>query len=223
MGSPDAPWHLSGEIVVGVIRGVRTPLPRPVGVSPLPGPILVWAAHWAQTPVGPYSELGVAAPSRLGPRPGMCVVMAVVTSAQARMTGRLAWGFPSELGDLRWAPLGVERCLAWPDRGIELRATPHQRGLPFALALRSPQRRGDGPVVVPSRVRGWIRRADIALVAPEEDPLAPLAGIHTGFLVSGRRVILHAARRPSGAFGTLTAPLRSPDVGLEPGLSGRCR
>lgn len=219
MGLPEAPWALSGELVVAVVRhAADVTVSRPCGVARLPGPLLLWGAHWHESPVGPFSELALAAPSRLGLRPGLCVVVAVVSSAQARSAGRLVWGFPSEAGDLRWGSDGAERVLAWADRGIEVRVTPKSRSLPLRVALRSPQRRADGPVMVPSRLQGRVKRAAIDVVIPPGDALSALAGRHGGVDVAAHRLILDPARRPSGLLRTLTAPLREPEAGLEPGF-----
>ncbi|MGH9284782.1 MAG: hypothetical protein ACRD0M_03780, partial [Acidimicrobiales bacterium] len=67
-----APWALAGEAVVGWVArcGALAPaLPAPL--RPLPGPVLVVASHYADSPVGPFLELAVGWPGRLGLRAGL--------------------------------------------------------------------------------------------------------------------------------------------------------
>ena len=153
---PAAPWSLSGEVVVAFIRrpGGGDAGVLPEGLRPLPGPAVVWAGHWAQTPVGPFSELAVAVPARLGLRPGLCITMSVVNNADARLAGRLGWGMPRQLGSLRWLAVGPQRTLAWSERDVEVRAAVRPGAGPFTKALRGLQDRSDGPVVVPARLSG---------------------------------------------------------------------
>jgi len=211
---PAAPWSLSGEVVVAF-----APRPAggdagalPAGLTPLPGPAVVWAGHWAQTPVGPFSELAVAVPARLGLRPGLCITMSVVNNADARLAGRLGWGMPRQLGSLRWLALGPQRTLTWSERGIEVQADVRPGAGPFTKALRGLQRRGDGPVVVPARLSGWIRRARVTIDVPSADGLEPLAGSRRGWVISGRTLVLEPSRRPTGLLRTLLAPTAPPET-----------
>src|SRR3954451_5257158 len=91
------------------------PLPGglPVGVGRLPGPALVVALRYTDSPVGPFLELAVAEPARLRLRAGFCVTTSVVSAAPARVGGRLGWGFPRELGRLSWAVDGPDSVLRW--------------------------------------------------------------------------------------------------------------
>ena len=183
----------------------------PEGLRPLPGPAMVWAGHWAQTPVGPFSELAVAVPARLGLRPGLCVVLAVVTHPDARVAGRLAWGFPRQLGAVRWLAVDKARTCTWEERDVQVTATIQRGTIPFVALLRSLQRRSDGPVIVPARLAGWVRRATVSIDVPtDDDDLAPLAGRGRGWVLSGRQLLLDPARHPAGAWGSFVAPLRSP-------------
>ena len=211
---PAAPWSLSGEVVVTFVRrptggdaGVLPP-----GLQPLPGPAVVWAGHWAQTPVGPYSELAVAVPARLGLRAGLCITMSVVNNADARLAGRLGWCMPRQLGALRWLALGPQRSLGWSERDIEVRAEVRPGAGPFTKALRGLQRRGDGPVVVPARLTGWLRRARVTIDVPPGDGLGPLAGSRRGWIISGRSLVLEPSRQPSGLLRTLLAPAHPPEA-----------
>ncbi len=205
---PEAPWSLSGEVVVAFVRrpagGDAAALPP--GLLPLPGPAVLWAGHWAQTPVGPFTELAVAVPARLGLRPGLCITMSVVNNADARLAGRVGWGMPRQLGSLRWLALGPQRTLAWSERNLEVRAGVRPGAGPFTKALRGLQWRGDGPVVVPARLSGWIRRAHLEIEVGPDDDLAALTGPRRGWVISGRSLVLEPSRRPSGLLRTLLAP-----------------
>ena len=184
----------------------------PAGLRPLPGPAVVWAGHWAQTPVGPFSELAVAVPARLGLRPGLCITMSVVNNADARLAGRLGWGMPRQLGSLRWLRLGPQRTLTWAERDVEVQADVRPGAGPFTKALRGLQHRGDGPVVVPARLSGWIRRARVKIAVPAGDGLEPLAGSRRGWIVSGRTLVLEPSRSPRGLLRTLLAPSAGPEA-----------
>lgn len=201
---PPAPWLLSGEVIV-----VFLPRPTlgeaavlPPDLRPLPGPAVLWAGHWAQTPVGPFSELAVAVPARLGLRLGLCITFSVVTHAGARMAGRLGWGMPRQLGDLRWVAMGPGRRLEWWDREMEVTAQARRTSRPFAAGLRALQRGADGPLVVPTRLRGWARRAEVLVTVAPGDGLEQLGGLRKGWLVSGRQVVLEPSRAPVGFFGS---------------------
>jgi hypothetical protein len=211
---PDAPWSLTGEVVVAFVRrpaGGDAAL-LPVGLKPLPGPAVLWAGHWAQTPVGPFTELAVAVPARLGLRPGLCITMSVVNNAEARLAGRLGWGMPRQLGSLRWLAVGPQRTLGWSDRDLEVRAEVRPGAGPFTKAIRGLQRRSDGLVIVPARLTGWIRRASVTVDVPADDGLAPLGGARRGWIISGRTLVLEPSRRPTGLLRTLVAPRLEPEV-----------
>jgi len=214
---PEAPWSLTGEVIVAFVRkpagGDAAVLPA--GLQPLPGPAVVWAGHWAQTPVGPFTELAVAVPARLGLRPGLCITMAVVNNADARLAGRLGWGMPRQLGSLRWLAVGSQRKLGWADRDLEVIAAVRPGAGPFTKAIRGLQRRSDGVVIVPARLSGWIRRARVTIEVPDDDGLSPIAGSRRGWIVSGRTLVLEPSRRPRGLLRTLLAPRVAP--GAVPG------
>jgi len=210
---PQAPWTLSGEVVVTLVRrpeGEAAALPA--GLQALPGPAVLWAGHWAQTPVGPFTELALAVPARLGLRLGLCITMSVVNNAEARLAGRVGWGMPRQLGGLRWLALGSQRTLEWTDRDVQVRAEVRPGAGPFTKTIRGLQRRGDGPVVVPARLSGWIRRARVTIEVPPGDGLEPLAGSRAGWIVSGRSLVLEPSRRPSGLLRTLLAPTAVPEA-----------
>jgi hypothetical protein len=186
----------------------------PADLHALPGPCSITAARFDQSPVGPYLELAVGEPARLGARPGMCVTTMVVDSADSRLGGRVNWGFPKELGTLQWAAIDEERTLVWEERDIRVSAVPSGPAMPVFVPMRALQRRADGMVVVPGRLwgRGRISRVDVAV--PPDDPLAGLAGRHRGLLVSGLHLVVDPARHPTGLTATFRAPLRAPEPAL---------
>jgi hypothetical protein len=196
-------------------RGDRPALPA--DLHPLPGPCWLVAARFDHSPVGPYLELTVGDPARLGARPGMCVTTMVVNSADSRIGGRLNWGFPKELGTLVWDAAGEDRSLRWSERGVTVSASPSGPGVPVIAPLRALQRRADGLVVVPGRFWGRGRLSRVEVTVPDRDPLAGLAGTHRGLLVSGLHLVVDPARHPTGLTASLRAPLRA----AEPALSWR--
>ncbi|MCU1375344.1 MAG: hypothetical protein JWO68_2630 [Actinomycetia bacterium] len=214
MSAPVAPWALTGESLMALARCPTPPGPLPAGMAKLPGPALVIANRYTDSPVGPYLELALGCPARLGARPGWCFTTVVVDHADARMGGRLNWGFPKELGKLLWRHDGDERELRWVDRDICVRGTPTKFVLPLLVPMRALQRRADGPVVVPARLRGKGRIASVNVYVPQDDPLVALAGTHRGVHVAGMRFTVRPARHPVGFASTLLAPLRAPEPAL---------
>src|SRR4051794_38878710 len=213
-GAPFAPWTLRGEAVLGFSRR-RPRVDPPDGIRWVPGPTMVTASRFAQSPVGPYHQLAVALPARLGGRVGWCVTHLVVDQQDARTGARLNWGFPAELGTLRWREDGPVRELIWEEREILVRGRCRGPKIPLAVPHRELQSRGDGPVIVPDRLLGLFRAGTIRIQAFTGDPLAALAGRHVGSLVSGANRVVREARTPVG----LIAPLRAPVGVTEPLLS----
>lgn len=190
----------------------RGPKPMfPFGLSPMPGPSLVAATRYAASPVGPFVELVVGHPARLGLRFGWMISEAIVTVEDARIGGRLNWGFPSELADLRWEVDGDERTLVWPSRGFTMRGSPRGLPLPWLVPVRALQRRSDGCMIVPGHQRGRAHVARVVIEAKPDDPLAASAGRHRGVMVAGLRSTVHPARAPLGMLKSLVAPLRAPE------------
>jgi hypothetical protein len=176
---------------------------------------MVTASRFTQSPVGPYLQLAVAVPARLGGRFGWGVTHLVVDKQDARTGARLNWGFPAELGTLRWREDEAARELVWEEREILVRGQGRGPKLPMAVPHRELQHRGDGPVMVPDRLVGMFRFASVRIQAYPGDPLVGLAGRHLGTLVSGGNRVVREARTPVG----LIAPLRAPVAVTEPLLS----
>ena len=212
------PWRLTGECIVGVVRGGGGRDGFPADIDPLPGPRLVLAAQYDESPVGPYRELAVAEPARLGTRVGMCVTTMVVTTVESRRAGRANWGLPKELGTLEWLRDGDARVLRWIERDLVVRASPAGPPLPALVPFRTLQRRADGPVSAMARVRGLARPARVEVTVPEGDPLDWLAGGHLGTVLSSARLVMGDAFPPEGAraFRRATRAARSAP---EPALS----
>lgn len=212
--APHAPWVLGGESLLAMASPGRPVGDLPEGLARLPGPCSITAARYDDSPVGPYRELAVGQPARLGSRLGLCITTMVVTSVDSRLGGRVNWGFPKELGTLVWLDEGEDRILRWEERDIVVRATPVGPALPVLLPLRALQRRADGLVSVRGHARGRGRVARVEVTVPDDDPLAGLTGRHRGLLVAGMRLVVNPARRPVGLTATLRAPLRAPEPAL---------
>ena len=211
MTAPLAPWALAGESIVGLARW-RGALPMfPVGLTRMPGPSVIAATRYTDSPVGPFVELIVCHPARLGLRFGWMVSEAVVTAEDARIGGRLNWGFPSERADLSWEVDGAERALVWGSRGFVMRGTPRGMPLPWLVPVRALQRRSDGCMIVPGHQRGRAHMARVVIEAKPEDELVAVTGGHPGVMVSGLRATVHPARAPLGLLKSLVAPLRAPE------------
>lgn len=196
-----------------------TPLPH--GLARGPGPSLVVAVCYTGSPVGPYLELAVGEPARLGMRPGWCITTMVVDSAESRLGGRLNWGYPKELGSLTWVADGEQRTLRWAERDVEITGRCTRMRLPFLVPVRSLQRRGDGPVVVPGRLRGRACLTKLTITTGGDAELGDLAGSHRGVHVAGMRFLVRPARHPIGFTSSLRAPLHAPEPALF--LTSPCR
>jgi len=165
----------------------------PSDLHAVPGPRLIIGARYDQSPVGPYLELAVCEPARLGGRIGMCVTTMVVDTVEARRGGRANWGLPKALGTLGWTIDGDTRTLTWADRGITLRARAIGPPLPALVPFRSIQVGSDGPLSAPARLRGRARLARVEMETDVDDPLAWTAGTHAGAIVSSARFVMGEA------------------------------
>ena len=188
-----------------VARPAGSTVPLPPGSARLPGPAAVVAMRYDDTPVGPYLELSLLVPARLGLRPGMCTVAMVVTSPEAQMECRRSWGLPTELGQLRWSAEGDDRrTMAWDERGFSFVACAHGPAVLAPLVpVRSAAWRPGGPVVLVRRLRARVRSATCELAVDEGDEFAWLAGRHRGVALAGARIVADAARRPAGLLSSV--------------------
>ncbi|MBA3653041.1 MAG: hypothetical protein H0W70_02480 [Actinobacteria bacterium] len=194
----EAPWALRGEAVAAWC-GDR---------------VVLVAERYVASPVGPYVSLGVARIARVGLRLGLRFSTMVVDNHDRLVAGRRNWGLPGEMGTLSWATVGDETAVVWHERGVELRAVAPGRRFPLVAPVRLLQHRGDGPVVVPTRLRGKARRAAVDVVVPSDDELASLAGEHRGVVITGVAVQLRPARVPAGQMWSARAPSPSPDTAM---------
>ncbi len=177
---------------MGVIRpGRNASLPN--GLHALPGPRLIIGARYDQSPVGPYLELAVCEPARLGSRIGMCVTTMAVNTVEARRAGRINWGMPKELGTLDWSTDGDARTLTWSERALTVRATPVGPPLPALVPFRTVQGGPDGPLAATARLRGRARWARVEVDVAADDPLAWAGGRHGGVIVSSARFVMGEA------------------------------
>ena len=223
---PAAPWRSVGEAVVAWVpapRELRTLLPA--GVSALPvrlggGHAVLVGAWYPTSPIGPYVELALLLPARLGLRPGLCVVFQVVSSPVARRAYRTNWGLPATVGSLSWDVVdgGAARELRWSAPGLVLRGVPRGPAFPAVLPLRSVARRTDGPVVVPQRVLALVRPAVTTVTMGDAADsqhgfvgFDRLAGSHPGAVLAGARFLTRPARHPAGLWSSLRAPLAAPE------------
>lgn len=193
--SRPAPWDLAGACVVALVCRPAAADRLPEGLEPLGRWLVVVAACYSGSTVGPYLELAVGRPARLGRHPGLCVTTMVVSSAESRDGGRDNWGFPKTVGALGWSEGDGRPSLRWDDHDVVV--APRGRsgaGVPVAAPLRALQRRADGLVVVPATVRGRARPARVGITAPTGTPLADLDGDHPGLVVSRLRLTVGAAR-----------------------------
>jgi hypothetical protein len=197
MSAPGAPWRLEGEAIVTLARAPGRRGDAVPAARRLPGPLLVVGARFTASPVGPYLEFAVCEPAMLRGRPGWSITTMVVDSPASRLGGRMNWGFPRELGTLRWTADGETTELRWVDRGIVIRATPRRFRMPAALPVRAIQHSAEGAVIVPGRLRGWLRGARVEVEAPLDDPLEVLAGTRPGGVLSSFAFVVGVARRPS--------------------------
>jgi len=165
----------------------------PTGLHAVPGPRLILGVHYDQSPVGPYLELAVCEPARLGGRLGMCVTTMVVNTVEARRSGQLNWGMPKALGTLDWSADGDVRTLTWAERGMTLRAKPVGPHLPALVPFRSIQVGADGPLSATARLRGRARLARVEVTTQGDDPLAWTSGSHPGAIVSSARFVMGEA------------------------------
>ena len=204
-GVAEPPWLLRGE---GLLAWCASPasaqVTLPPGLSSVPGPAAVVAMRYDDSPVGPYRELSVVVPARLGLRPGVCVVAMAVTSPEARLACRRLWGLPAEVGALRWEADGPDRRMVWDGRGIAVHGRPSGPAVAALLPVRSLQWREGGPTVAPRRLRARVGPARCRVeVDEDDDPLAWVAGEHRGLLLQGARIVAAAARRPAGVVSSV--------------------
>ena len=213
---PHAPWALRGEAIVCLSRK-WPPVALPDGIAAAPGPTAVAAVRYTDSPVGPFLQLMVLVPARLGAHPGWTVACAVVDKPDAMLGFRMNWGVPASLGELRWFARDGVRQLLWEDRDLSVKARGHGFGVPMVLPHRMVLARADGPVVVPDRLWGIFRPSIVVIEASARDELDVLVGRHLGATVDGVHRTIAPARTPVGLLAPLRAPAAAKPLMRRPG------
>ncbi|HEU5151179.1 MAG TPA: hypothetical protein VFU19_11815 [Iamia sp.] len=208
---PHAPWALRGEALVA-LSWSRPPLALPDGIDRAPGPTLIAAVRYTDSPVGPFLQLMVLVPARLGAHVGWSAVVAVVDKPDAVVGFNLSWGIPATHGELRWFARDGVRQLLWEDRDLSVKARGRGIGVPMVMPHRLVQARSDGPVVVPDRHWGLFRPALVTVDAGPRDALDCLRGRHLGATVDGVHRTIAPARTPIGLLAPLRAPARAESI-----------
>jgi len=193
----------------------------PEGVLGAPGPAMVAAVRYTDSPVGPFLQLMVMVPGRLGAHLGWSAVVAVVDKPDALVGFQLNWGVPASMGELRWFARDGVRQLLWEDRDLSVKARGRGFGVPLLMPHRLVQARADGPVVVPNRLWGLFRPALVMIEAgPRGDGLDGLVGRHLGATVDGVHRSIAPARTPVGLLAPLRAPARAEPLMRRPDHPG---
>jgi hypothetical protein len=202
------PWAMTGECILAAAGPQDGAGALPLGIEPMPGPAVLVAERHADSPAGPFATFVLGRPARLGARVGVCFTTAAVSSVDSRMAGRHHWGFPGEVATLRWDSDLDTHTVVWEERGIVVRARFGRMPVPVVVPFRAIQRRSDGPVLVPGRLRGRARFGRLT-IEEADGPAASHRAVH----IAGLRLVLDPARAPRGALRTLLAPA----PGIEPG------
>lgn len=212
----DAPWALLGEAMVAFVARPRRGLkPLPPGIGRMPGPMVVLAEQFVDSPVGPYAVLSIAEPARSGLRTGLHISTCVVNNGEARRIMRQRWGVPAELGALRWSSEAGTTIMTWEEHELVIEATSDRRPFQTTFPVRMLQQRTDGPVGFPLKLKALVRSSRVSISIPEDDMFAFLAGNKRGFKLSNANMRLEGARRRRGLLS-----LRAPKRLAEPGVLG---
>lgn len=198
-------WELDGEAIVAVVGRHHSASALPDGLDAVPGPRLLTATRYTGSPMGPYLEVALAEPARLGRHVGWCRTMVVVDRADVQRDTRMRWGVPALLGSLIWKVDGDDRSLSWHEAGVVISGRSRGVGVPWVLPQRLLQDRGPETVVLPTRLRGLAHpgavrvdsddRGPDAWRSPRAEPLLAVQGSHLGAVLTG----LHGRLTPARA------------------------
>ncbi|GAC1517673.1 MAG: hypothetical protein NVS1B12_04840 [Acidimicrobiales bacterium] len=213
-----APWAMVGEVITAVFRRAGSGVGGGAGATTLPGPGILFAARYQTSPIGPFTELAVVEPVHRRPgRVGFAVTYSVVDDERACRDGRTKWGFPREVGRLRWDHRDDAIRVTWDDQALQVDVVVGRVAFPLLVPVHLLQHRGTERVVVPVRFRGLARVARITVSAPPDGPMAVLAGARRGLVLGAPRLRIDPAVSPLGWAGLASRLGRAP-APAAPGL-----
>jgi hypothetical protein len=192
-GYPPEPWHLEGEVHASLwmvpAGAVAKDLPQAVGPAACRGRTVLatgWAAYGPGGTLA-YQEFLAAVPVVAGRRLAVNVIRIWVDDPAAALGGRVMWGMPKQMGDLRFEPdKAFQASLA--EGGREIAACRFVPGLPlpgrWPLILHTAQMLHAALKVTRARVAGRVVLGRAAWRFAADGPLGFLDG--TSPLVSFR-------------------------------------
>ena len=157
--------------------------------------------QYAETPVGPYSEVMGAVSVDGGVLPRVHIPFIAVDSLPSVHAGRAHWALPKVPAAFTWTGPGEVRAQA-DNWWISARVVHSSVRIPLIGRSTTAQVRPGGDIGVSSTgMRGWAR---VVTVQVDVDPDASFAswlvsGRHRGVLVTGARLSMSAARWSSVA------------------------
>lgn len=198
--TPGAPWRVRADIVLWwhrASRDARELLPPELRDRPV-RPATQWMlVRYADTPVGPYSEL-IASPVMLRSPTAMHVPFIAVDSLTSVHAGRAHWALPKVLARFAWS--SDSRCEVTSgepvDPGWRVAVDVRRGPLPIPMLGKGRQQQVRAGVVVTSRSHmralGWL--SHIRVDGAGDGPLGTLIrpGRHRGIVMRGARLTVGA-------------------------------
>ena len=197
----------------------RPPLALPDGIDTAPGPTAVAAVRYTDSPVGPFLQLMVLVPARLGAHFGWSAVRGRGRQARRRRRPQPSSGIPASQGELRWFARDGVRQLLWEDRDLSVKARGAASACPWSMPHRQCRPAPTDRWSCPDRRWGLFRPGPRHHRGQPARRLDRLIGRHLGATVDG----VHRTGRPARTPVGLLAPLRGPGPGPRaiPGLIDR--
>ena len=201
--TPPAPWRVQASVTIWWHRAAAD------AVSTLPAqlqdranaPLTLWMlVRYADTPVGPYSELLVSPVMLRGPR-AISVPFIAVDSIPSLAAGRAHWALPKSLATFDWtSDRAVEvrpEDPADPPWNVSVVMSPSRLPLRFPMpgGGRSVQVAGDQLVTYSPKMRGLARLVSVEVTGSGSGALRRLlrSGRHRGFSVPRARLTVGPA------------------------------